>query len=613
MTEKSILTNEKTFTRHRGPVTAVKHIANKKWVVTSGYDGAVGKFNLENNEVQLLGYHDHLVNSIIVSQSGKKAASVSSDYTIKIWDLEKNKLERTLRGHYDDVECFCFIDDNVGVSGSRDQRIMIWNLTTGAINLILEGHDKDVLSLTYHENKIYSSGDDKTLRVWDCDTGHQINQWGPFELETDTCAIDPLHNRIVLGCDDGHIKIFSVTTGELIKDLAAHTSGIKKVDVSPSNGDIISAAYDQKILIWDSETLELKLELENNFIKWERSLTFSNSGEQILAGTFDGTVLIWDAFSGVFLKEVGKNDDIDAGNACFNEAAVLNDDQIVTVSDDGFVRMIDLNNIHSNKYKPKSGKFLMNAITGDKKNKIVMAGSHDQKLHIFDSENGKLTQLSELALNEGPINTIRISNRVYNSEQFSFVGCYSGCIVRISNDFKSFEKLKIHEGAVKSLRLHPNKNIGISCSADGVLNSWTYDGQVIRSYLGHNAIINDLDISPTGDFIASVSRDFTLKIYDLESGDLLHSIYLGRKSLKSVCFFSDSIVVVGDYWGNVILVDLKNNNISKQMIAKNGISSINSLNDNEVLLTSYDGSIYTLNVLQFKLSKTYTEMTQRVQ
>ena len=29
-----------------------------------------------------------------------------------------------------------------------------------------------------------------TLRVWDLETGRQLSLWGPFENETDTCAID---------------------------------------------------------------------------------------------------------------------------------------------------------------------------------------------------------------------------------------------------------------------------------------------------------------------------------------------------------------------------------------------------------------------------------------
>ena len=205
-------------------------------VVTSGYDGAVALYNLTSGRVELLGFHRHLVNRVVVDEEGRRAASPSSDYTTVIWDLEERCPELVLRGHADDVEDFVFIDENLGASVSRDWRVFVWDLRTGAITNILEGHDKDVLSISHHDGKLFTSGDDMTLRVWDLETGLQQQVWGPFESETDTCAIDPLHRRAVLGCDDGVVRIFDIDTGQTVGEIAAHASGIKKVAVSPRTG-----------------------------------------------------------------------------------------------------------------------------------------------------------------------------------------------------------------------------------------------------------------------------------------------------------------------------------------------------------------------------------------
>ena len=77
-------------------------------------------------------------------------------------------------------------------------------------------------------------------------------------------------------------------------------------------------------------------------------------------------------------------------------------------------------------------------------------------------------------------------------------------------------------------------------------------GEIAHRLGGHAAIVNDVDIDPTGRLLASVSRDFTLKIYSLAAGELVQSFALGRKSLKSVCFASDRIVLVGEYWGGTL-------------------------------------------------------------
>ena len=474
-----ITTNEKKvvsdkFNKHRGPVTSVAQIGGTPWVITSAYDGAVAKFNHSTKAIKLLGYHDHLVNRIVVNEDATQAASCSSDYSIGIWNLTTGRLQSKLLGHSDDVEDFVFVNDHVGVSASRDQRILIWDLYTGGIVKVIDGHEKDVLSLAYHNGKIYSTGDDKTLRVWDVDTGEELNKWGPFDVETDTCAIDLVNKRVVLGCDDGYIRIFSINNGELLHEIQAHASGIKKVACSPVDGTLLSAAYDQRIRIWDSTTLEEKLELENNPIKWERSLVWSNDGKMIFAGTFDGTMLMWDAETGAFLQEIGNELDHE-GNACFNEAAVLQENRVATVSDDGFVRLIDLSNQASVKQEPSSGRFLMNAITS--RGDVVISGSHNQRLHYYRVLPHELSYEKEVLIQEGPINSIRISE-LPAYEGHAFTACYSGAIVHVNVEGKVVNRIRVHDGAVKSLRLHSTLPFGVSCCAGGELRSWDYEGNV---------------------------------------------------------------------------------------------------------------------------------------
>src|SRR5829696_3475616 len=233
MTIAATLTERRgAFTRHRGPVTCVAGIPGTSAAVTSAYDGAVGWFDLAERKAELLGYHDHLVNRVTIDGTGTRAATSSSDYTIGLWDLRNRCLERVLRGHSDDVEDFAFAGPDTGVSVSRDWRILIWDLATGAIRRVIDGHGRDVLSVVCCAGRIYTSGDDKTLRVRDLESGRQLAMWGPFKHETDSCAVDPLHGRAVLGCDDGMIRVFDIESGATLAAIDAHRSGIKKVATS---------------------------------------------------------------------------------------------------------------------------------------------------------------------------------------------------------------------------------------------------------------------------------------------------------------------------------------------------------------------------------------------
>ena len=598
------------FTRHRGPITCAAHVPFSNKIITSGYDSAVALFDFASMEVELLGYHEHLVNRVTVDAKGKFAATASSDYNVYIWDLGRKQVKTILRGHSDDVEDFVFLSASRGASVSRDKRIILWDLNNGAIEKIILGHEKDVLCVNYTAGKLYTSGDDMTLRVWDVDTGKQLNMIGPFETETDTCAIDPGRNRIILGCDDGFVRVFDLRDGTLIREISGHQSAIKKVAVSPVTGDILSAAYDQKIQIWDNKDFSLVCTLAHHQALWERSFNWSADGRQIIAGSFDGTVLIWSVESGLLLDEIG--DQSLEGNACFNDLVAKNSKELVVVSDDGIVRDITLTPQESNlnqQKQPAEGRILMNAIAWSPVTRYTIAGAHNQCLYFFPERCACSDK--EVRLNEGPLNCLRVAT-IPQYQGDVFAACYSGTIVNLSATGNIKQRLAIHPNAVKALALHPEKPIGVSCCAEGTLRAWRFNGEIIRDFKAHTAIIDDVDISPSGELIASAGRDFVLKIHELESGLLRANIPLGNRSPKALCFVNNDTVIVTNYWGELLRVSISDEKVIHKSIAGNGISGIAVINQH-IAVTSYDGSVYLVNPANLEVVNRYTAMNQRVE
>ncbi len=601
------------FQRHRGPVTGVASVPGTERIASVAYDGAVALFDVATGGVELLGYHDHLGNGISADPRGGRVASCGADYSIRVWDVAARRLVRVLRGHADDVEAFVFLDGGLGASASRDRRILLWDLETGAIVDVLEGHEKDVLSLAAHGDVLLSSGDDTTLRVWDVRTGQQQRIFGPFAVETDTCAIDPVHDRLVLGCDDGAIRVFSLARGEQTHEIPAHAVGIKKVAVSTATGEIVSGAYDQRVVVWSwsGDALERRLEVTSAPMPWERTLTWSHDGKRLLGGTFDGTVHVWDASDGRLVRRIGA-DASPAGNACFNDVAVADDGTLALVSDDGHVRAAGIASgrlAWTAEGTPATGRVLMNGIAIHPSGSTVVGGAHDHAIHVWERRDGELRCRAHTALGHGPINTIQI--RTGHGEPEAFVGCYSGHVVRVGLDGTVHGALRCHDGAVKSLRLHPHLPLGLSCAADGTLHAWNFDGRIRQRYLGHRAIINDLDIEPTTARVASVGRDFALNVFDLDAGTLLESFDLGRRSLKCVCFFDADTIFVGDYWGQVIRVSLAEREIRRLSVAGNGLSAIKRAGDH-VVACSYDGAVYRLDPQRLAVVDVLRAMQQRL-
>lgn len=602
-----------TFERHRGPVTCAVAVpwagSGLRTIVSAGYDGAVGITDVEQRRMELLGYHEHLVNRIAVSASGRLAASCSSDYTIGLWDLERRERVGALRGHSDDVEDFTFVDETTGVSVSRDRRVIVWDLATGSIRSTLAGHERDVLSVAQADGHVFTSGDDMTLRVWDLATGELLRCWGPFEHETDTCAIDPRRDRAILGCDDGAVRVFEVTSGRLVAELQGHSSGIKVVAVSPATGDIFSAAYDRRLQVWDADSLTARIALEPLATAWERSFTWTPEGTGIVAGTFDGTVAAWDVASGRRLFEIGDGD----GNACMNEVAGIGD-RVAAVADDGYVRLGRLTREDAGwteRRRPRAGRVLANAVAADADAGIVAVGSHDQALRIFALEDDTLRETAAVELGCGPINSIRVVGDREN--RHLLVACYSGDVVVATADGEPIARHRVHDGAVKAVRAVPERDLGLSCSADGSVFAWSLEtGERRMAFPAHTAIVNDIDVEPTGRRLATVGRDFVLNVFGLDDGRLLQAFPLNRRSPKAVAFVDEATIVVGDYWGHAIRQPLNGEAKLERRVAANGISSLARRDDGLLLASSYDGRVLLLDPATLDVLNELRAMTQRL-
>ncbi len=74
---------------------------------------------------------------------------------------------RTLTGHGEGVWSVAFASNNVLASGSDDKTIRLWDANTGYLLKTLEGHLVNVLQVTFDSNNLLASGsDDGTIKLW---------------------------------------------------------------------------------------------------------------------------------------------------------------------------------------------------------------------------------------------------------------------------------------------------------------------------------------------------------------------------------------------------------------------------------------------------------------
>ncbi|KAF1984227.1 WD40 repeat-like protein [Aulographum hederae CBS 113979] len=230
--------------------------------------------------------------------SGNHLVSGSRDQTIRVWNLETQRLMLLpLTGHSASVLCLQFDDrpeHDIIVSGGSDCHVLVWRFSTGQMIKKLEkAHSESVLNLRFDERYLITCSKDKTIKVWTrqailptddayptSTTASGTSKFPPYiinmsnELERQALHTTPLaeynllmtltghsaavnaiqiyDNQIVSASGDRQVKIWDVHTGRCIKTVPGHLKGIACVQFDGRR--IVSGSSDDTVRIFDRAT-----------------------------------------------------------------------------------------------------------------------------------------------------------------------------------------------------------------------------------------------------------------------------------------------------------------------------------------------------------------------
>jgi len=85
-------------------------------------------------------------------------ATGSSDYSIRIWNMENHKTITTLYGHSGPVWCLCKQSDSVLMSGSEDCMLRLWDWQAGSCIRSLLSHSYAIWGIAIDESSNVASG-----------------------------------------------------------------------------------------------------------------------------------------------------------------------------------------------------------------------------------------------------------------------------------------------------------------------------------------------------------------------------------------------------------------------------------------------------------------------
>ncbi|MCY4553570.1 MAG: trypsin-like peptidase domain-containing protein [Candidatus Poribacteria bacterium] len=262
----------------------------------------------------ILGEHEEFVTCIEFSPDGSVLASGSVDETIQLWDVVTGKCKATLVGHTGAHELMVFSPDGHTLASATnvlwankdkdDRTIRLWDTETGQQKVILKDHESCIINAIAFSpdgcTLASAHGDNKAVQLWDAVSGKNKATFTDHSDSVFTVAYSPNGTSLVSGSKDGTILLWDAVTGERKATL---TGNPKAIAFSPDGSTLAIAGRDKKIKIWDAVSGEHQLTLTEHTDE-VYSLVFNPDGRTFAGIGGDSTIRLWDAVTGEHLQTI---------------------------------------------------------------------------------------------------------------------------------------------------------------------------------------------------------------------------------------------------------------------------------------------------------------------
>lgn len=235
-----------------------------------------------------------------IQYSGKHLVSGSRDRTLRVWDLDSQRLVRKpLSGHNGSVLCLQFDDskeEDIIISGSSDTDVIVWQFSTGQLlKRLPRAHRESVLNLKFDKRFLVTCSKDKTIKIWSRQELRPGDENYPLKgLQGGGKCPAYIVDMTSLSVNENLAlkQTHPLPKYTALMTIDSHGAAVNAVHIY--NDQLVSASGDRLVMVWNIHT-GVRTGICIGHKKGIACVQYD--GRRIVSGSSDDTIRIFDAAS----------------------------------------------------------------------------------------------------------------------------------------------------------------------------------------------------------------------------------------------------------------------------------------------------------------------------
>jgi WD40 repeat protein len=223
-----------------------------------------------------------------------------------LWSIEEPGLLRQWNAsgqpcvsHFlSDLETLWTFSPDARLLGSASDELSLWEVASGQFLRSL-AQPSWVTALAFRgDGRFVATGhDDGLVRLWEIHNGQLVQELARHERPISALAFSPQGGRLASAAEDKSICVWDLRGDRLLDQITGHTDRIDALAWHPQGHTLASAGWDGTVRLWDADTFK-PLILLNYHALQVLALAYSPDGRWLASADSQDVTYVWDVRAG---------------------------------------------------------------------------------------------------------------------------------------------------------------------------------------------------------------------------------------------------------------------------------------------------------------------------